>query len=74
MTDDDRLVIGRYRDCPAMKNGGAEKLDRLLRERLLPILLKFAEDHPESIRLLAPEYEIVWRADAAGIESDKKIG
>lgn len=60
MEHDGRLLIGRYRNCPALTQGRAERLDLFACGELLHILLNFVKENPQSLRPLASEYEIIW--------------
>ena len=69
MEKDGRLVIGRYRNCPALVGEKAAALDRLATEELLPTLLAFVAEHPESIRPFSPLYEICWEGDLPSLNN-----
>lgn len=60
MDRDGKLVIGRYRDCPALTGDRLTRLDQFATGQLLDTLLAFAAAHPESVRPCSPEYEIIW--------------
>ena len=63
MGEGGRLLLGRYRDCPALTGDRAERLDRFARGALLETLLAFVAKNPESVRRRSPEYEIIWEGD-----------
>ena len=55
-----KLVIGRYRDCPALTGDRLKQLDRFAVGELRETLLSFVSRYPESIRPFSPEYEVIW--------------
>lgn len=60
MEKDGKLVIGRYRNCPALAGTAADRLDRLTVEKLLGKLLEFVGEYPGSVREFSPEYDVIW--------------
>ncbi len=63
MERDGRLLIGRYRDCPAIQGEKRERLDTFARGELLETLLAFVRRHPDSLRPFSPVYEIIWEGE-----------
>ncbi len=63
MEKDGRLVVGRYRNCPALAGEKGAALDRLATEELLPTLLAFVAENPASIRPFSPLYDVCWEGD-----------
>ena len=63
MEKNGRLVIGRYRNCPALAGEKGAALDRLATEELLPTLLAFVAENPASIRPFSPLYDVCWEGD-----------
>ncbi len=55
-----KLVIGLYKNCPALKNDTLDKLVHFATGKLLPVLLDYAKKHPYSVRELNPAYSVIW--------------
>ncbi len=53
------LVIGIYANCPALLNGGFEKLKDFTLDKLLPDLLDYAQRHPQAVREFDSAYRII---------------
>lgn len=54
------LVIGLYKNCPALKGDSLERLTRFATTELLPALLDYAKKHPQSVREVNSAYSIIW--------------
>lgn len=61
MRDASTLVIGLYKDCPALKEEAADKLIAFAIGELLPTMLDYARKHPTCIRDIDDTYSIIWR-------------
>lgn len=61
MRDSSRLVIGVYKNCPALRGDALEKLINYAKGDLLPHLKSYAASHPLSIRPLNPAYNVIWQ-------------
>lgn len=60
MKDSSRLVIGLYKNCPALKCDILQKLIDHAKGELLPTLLDYAKRHPKAVRPINPAYTIIW--------------
>lgn len=57
------LAIGCYNDCPALSGDVKRKLVDYACGELLPTLLNYARQHPESIRDADPHYAVLMRVE-----------
>ena len=55
------LVIGVYKNCPALKDETLDKLVEYTQGELLPMLLDYAHRHPACIRPYNDAYTIIWK-------------
>lgn len=62
MKHNNTLVVGIYEKCPALTNGGFEKLKEHTLEKLLPQILDYAQRHPRAVRDFDSAYKIIWHA------------
>lgn len=62
MKQNSTLVVGIYEKCPALANGGFEKLKEHTLEKLLPQILDYARRHPRAVREFDSAYKIIWHA------------
>lgn len=58
------LVIGLYKNCPALKGDTFERLKQYATGDLLQELLHYAQRHPKSVRELDDAYTIIWQDDS----------
>ncbi|MBE6420385.1 MAG: hypothetical protein E7031_09680 [Akkermansiaceae bacterium] len=61
MRQSSRLVIGLYKNCPALKGDALQRLVDFATGELLPTLLDYAKRHPKSVREVNPAYDIIWQ-------------
>lgn len=63
MKKENRLTIGKYRNCPGIQGEAGRKLDQFVKEKLLNTLLDFIKKNPDAIRPFSPEYIILWQEE-----------
>lgn len=61
MRDASRLVIGIYKNCPALRGESLDRLIHFATGELLPQLQTYATKHPTSVRPVNPAYDIIWK-------------
>lgn len=60
MKSQGRLVLGIYKDCPALNGDTFEKLKNHTLEKLLPEILAYGRRHPQAVRDYNSLYSIIW--------------
>lgn len=61
MKQSSHLVIGLYKNCPALNDETLQRLVHYATTQLLPTLKNYAEQHPLSVREMNSAYTIIWR-------------
>lgn len=54
------LVLGLYKNCPALDNNKRCALIQFACTKLLPLLLDYAKNHPLAVRDFNPNYDVIW--------------
>ncbi len=62
MKEASTLVVGIYKDCPALDESTFEKLKAHTLDHLLPQILSYAKRNPRAVREFNTAYQIIWRS------------
>lgn len=57
------LVLGLYKNCPALDDERRSALVELASTKLLPGLLEYAKTHPLAVRDFNASYDIIWQSN-----------